>query len=116
MLRTKYPELEFSCSFDDATQTLIVYGIGDMPSYRNSMVPWFGYKVRTQRLIITDGITSVSEKAFSGFENLTEVYVSSSCMRVEPNSFGDAKKLNVITIMESPENLLALEAADAGLN
>ncbi len=65
--------------YDSTEKTLLVTGSGDMTAYtwdssnKKSNAPWFGNDII--KVIIDDGVTSVSNNAFRGMEKLTDVVI-----------------------------------------
>ncbi len=61
-------------SYDSSTQILRISGSGAMYDYSSGSCPWENYKALIQTVIIEDGVTSISNYAFDGCENLKTVY------------------------------------------
>lgn len=87
--------LEISSAVKEETQftytlssnTLTVNGSGDMPVYTAfSKTPWKNASGVTA-IKISEGITSVSSEAFSGFENLSKVYLPKTLNVIDENAF-----------------------------
>lgn len=70
-------------SFDSSTGTLTISGTGDMTNYDGAyhdgfynVEPWLSFATDIKKVIINDGITFISDHAFSGCTSLSTIYVS----------------------------------------
>ena len=93
----------------DGTGRLFIYGTGDMYNYDGNMrSPWFNYgngnKITT--VIISDGITSIGDEAFSGCTSLRTINLPDTITRIGSYVFQDTN-LRSLTL---PKNLQTLEA------
>ncbi|MDE6035163.1 MAG: hypothetical protein K2G36_04555 [Ruminococcus sp.] len=52
-------------TFNETTEVLTISGTGDMPDYVNN-APWSGYIEKIKEIIVEDGVTRISNNAFSG--------------------------------------------------
>lgn len=81
---------------------LIIYGKGDMyNSLATAFTPWDKYRSDIEKVIIKNGVTSVSGYAFSECNNLTSVEISSGVTTIGNAAFKDCKKLKAIDIPDS---------------
>ncbi len=74
----------------DEDGTLRISGSGDMMDYDYAdpnSVPWSGRRNTTTRIVIEDGITSIGDAAFYGFERLTEVTIPDSVTSIGEGAF-----------------------------
>ena len=75
-------------SFDNGTLTFS--GVGPMFSpglYDWENIPWYQHQEDTVRVVIGNGITSISNEAFSNFRNLEAVEIASSVKAIGGNAF-----------------------------
>lgn len=69
-------------SFDESTSTLTISGTGAMSEYTyNSEIPWNHLNEKTKKLVVEEGITTVSD-GFRCLTNLSEVYIADSVKTV----------------------------------
>lgn len=87
-------------NFDESTGTLTISGTGDMPE-REFLVdwPWSDYKIKTVK--IEDGVTSISECAFSFCSGLSSVSIPDSVTRICRRAFGNCYSLSSVNIPNS---------------
>ncbi len=90
--------------YDSGEKTLRITGSGDMTAYtwndtnKNSSAPWAGkYKSHAKKVIIDDGVTSISEHAFSGMENVTEVVIGKDVKSINEKAFYKCSLLNTVS-------------------
>jgi len=80
-----------------STNTLYFYGRGSMESVGNySSCPW-GHQTDTQKVVIGNGVTSITSNAFSGFTNLTAVNIPSGVTSIGSNAFEGCTGLTSVT-------------------
>lgn len=61
-------------SFDEATGTLTISGTGEMNHFSSSSrVPWYHIKGNITKIIVEEGVTTISDYAFSSCSNATEI-------------------------------------------
>lgn len=78
---------------------LTISGKGAMPSYDlPSVIPWFDYLHEVTKIVIEDGVTNISNSAFSYHDNVTSVSIGSSVTSIGSGAFYDCGKLTQITI------------------
>lgn len=88
----------------NAEGVLTFTGTGDMYKYANEGdVPWLqdGRKTSIKKVVINDGITSISSFAFKGCTNLTEITISKDVTTIGRSAFNNCKGLSVITLPNS---------------
>ena len=82
--------------FDEYTSTLTISGTGDMYYYdvyfnaSNDEAddrPWQAYTSKIKNIIINEGVTTISEKAFYNFEYLFFVTIPLSLTRIKDKAF-----------------------------
>ncbi len=84
----------------DKSGTLTISGSGDMETdYFN--IPWEDYRGGIKKVVIENGITSISEMAFTFCEELEEVTIPDSVTKIEFCAFQSCKKLKKIAFPAS---------------
>ena len=78
----------------DSTGTLTVSGFGDMDTWDNiELIPWKNYKDNIVSVVISSGVTSVSERAFEGLSNLESVNIAGSVSKIGNYAFAGCGSL-----------------------
>ena len=85
--------------------TLTISGKGDMKYYYYSDRPWHKYKDKIKKVVVEDGITSISSKAFYDCPNLTEVSIANTVTSIESSAFSNCTSLKSISF---PSNVTKL--------
>ena len=89
---------------DDLTWTLkdgvlTISGNGSMPSYDlPSVIPWFDYVHVITKIVVEDGVTNISNSAFSYHDNVRSVSIGNSVSSIGDGAFYDCNKLTNVTI------------------
>lgn len=91
---------------DGDTGTLTVAGSGKIPSYRFSHAPWYDYRESVRKIVVSEGITEVGERAFYWCTNCTEVILPDSLVAIREYGFNNLRNLRYITL---PPNLKIIE-------
>ena len=73
--------------------------------YISSNTQWENLKNKTNKIIIKKGITSISESAFSRFNNLKEVELQDGVKNIEKYSFAFCSNLSKIIIPDSVKSI-----------
>ncbi len=98
--------------FDESTNTLTISGIGEMYHYdcyfnasndEKDDRPWRSYTSKIKNIIINEGVTTISEKAFHNFRYLCFVTIPSSLICIEDNAFYSWDGLMAINYLGSEE-------------
>ena len=98
--------------FDEYTSTLTISGTGDMYYYdvyfnaSNDEAddrPWQSYSSKIKNIIINEGVTSISKKAFSGFTYLCFVTIPSSLIRIKDYAFSSHYGIKAVNYLGSEE-------------
>lgn len=93
---------------------LTISGSGDMHDFTSNDKPeWDGYKEQITSVVIEDGVTSIGDKAFAGYEKLVSVTISQTCLRIGAQAFDFCSALKDITI---PEGVQSIGATAFGYN
>ena len=87
-------------SFVSSTGTLTISGTGDMNDYvLASQAPW--YYLSIEKVVITYGVTSIGDYAFSECTELTSVTIPNSVTSIGSGAFGICTGLTSVTIPNS---------------
>ena len=89
---------DFEWTFEDGLLT--VNGHGDMPEY-TAWNAWSSISKDVKSVVINDGITNISTRAFSDFDNLESVTISDSVLSIGNDAFSDCDKLKSVYIPNS---------------
>ncbi len=93
---------DVSWKYDSSSKTLTVYGSGKMDDYADEYsAPWHSYTLEIENVVVSDGVTSVGNYAFSGAEKLHSVSLADSVLSIGTNSFGSCKSLNSLALSEN---------------
>ena len=85
---TRLVETKFSYYYNEWAKTLIVRGIGEMPSFsKEHPAPWANLKDKAVRVILERNITTISENAFVDFSKLKSVVLPMTLKEIDPNAF-----------------------------
>lgn len=87
--------------YEDTTKTLTISGTGDMSGTFQGRHPWDQYKNNIEKVVIEDGITSISDAAFFHHENLENIRIPNSVTTMGKCAFWGCKKLSHIVIPAS---------------
>ena len=98
--------IDFSISWMlDSEGTLRLIGSDEMYLTEDE-IPWAKNKKKIRKVIIEDGITSISPEAFSQCKNLEEVKLPSTLEEIRSNAFTGCEKLQAIEI---PASITSME-------
>ncbi|MBE6804493.1 MAG: leucine-rich repeat domain-containing protein [Ruminococcaceae bacterium] len=99
--------------FDESTNTLTISGIGEMYRYdcyfnasndEKDDRPWRSYTSKIKNIIINEGVTTISEKAFYNYRYLFFVTIPSSITRIEDEAFYSWDGIMAINYLGSEED------------
>lgn len=90
-------ESQFTWTLDNE-DALTVTGTGDMDDYFEEFYPWYSSRPLIQQVVISKGITSVGNYAFSDCSNLTSVQISESVTSIGVGAFADCSALTEMSI------------------
>ena len=68
----------------------VLHIIGEGPMEYQSGSPWYDYREMITEVIIEDGVTAISERAFYGLENMTKAYIPASVTTIETQYSSDS--------------------------
>lgn len=86
----------------DENGTLTISGTGNMDYYPYvQKLPWFSHRKLIKNVIISDGVTSVSDTAFCGCKSLTSITIPDSVTSIGWSAFLSCSSLESITIPNS---------------
>ena len=79
---------------------LTISGTGAMGNYNSysNFAPWYDQRGSIQSVVISGGVTSVGDYAFSGCTNLTSVTIAEGVTSIGVSSFVDCRGLERITL------------------
>ena len=82
----------------DVNETLTIYGTGSMSSYYYSSAPWYKHRNSIQSVVIEDGVTSISSRAFKDCIVLESITIPDSVTSIDSYAFENCHSLTSITI------------------
>lgn len=87
---------------DPSTYTLTIRGSGAMEDYQTSSSrPWNNFRDQITSVVVSPGVTSIGQCAFSRFAKLTHVDIADSVISIGWDAFCNCTKLTSITIPDS---------------
>lgn len=98
-------KISWSITYDGV---LNIKGNGDMKNLynENGVLPFTGRNKFIKKVIIEHGITTVADRAFFNFTNLTSVKLPSTIETIEEYAFGGCRKLETVNL---PKNIKTIE-------
>ena len=81
-----------------SNNTLTIFGTGDMWDFSGTDVPWEDLCGQVHTISLPTGITSISDRAFFAFTEITSVDLPSSLISMGSSAFMYCEKLTSITI------------------
>ncbi len=86
--------------------TLVISGTGAMADYNSSSnVPWYSKKDDITTVVISDGVTSIGNRAFYNCDKLTSITIPSGVTSIGDYAFYNCDKLTSITIPTSVKSI-----------
>lgn len=83
----------------DDEGTLTISGTGAMTEWSSySKVPWYSERSSIKKVVIGEGVTSISTDTFYNYDNLTEVVISSTVKAIYDWAFASCDSLKEVTI------------------
>ena len=83
----------------DSDGLLTISGSGEMTDYFYDNAPWHGFFL--EKVVIQDGVTSISDCAFRWCESLTSITIPDSVTSIGACAFASCESLTSITIPDS---------------
>jgi uncharacterized repeat protein (TIGR02543 family) len=94
-LTWEFTKSEGSLDYD----LLEISGSGAMKDYSvASKVPWYSLRYKIKKVSISDGVTTIGDKAFYSCENLTSITIPDGVTIIGDDAFSKCKSLTSITI------------------
>lgn len=88
---------------------LTISGNGSMPSYDlPSIIPWFDYMHEITKIVVEDGVTNISNSAFSYHDKVTSISIGDSVTSIGSGAFYDCVSLTNITIPDGVKTIKTL--------
>lgn len=81
--------------------TLTISGTGEMKDYSSSNMPWYDSRSSITKVVVEQGITSISGWAFYNCSNLSSVIIPNSVTRIGEDVFSSCSSLSSMTIPDS---------------
>ena len=93
-------------ALDVAKGILTISGTGDIATYNaiTAFVPWNKCKSLIKKVVVNDGITSISSKAFYDCTNLTSVSIPASVTKIGTDVFRGCANIASISVDSNNEN------------
>ena len=89
----------------DKNKELVIYGSGAMPEYKSEdKIPWDSWR-GIKKVVIEDGVTSVSPYMVSDTSELNEVQLGKDVRKIGAHAFDGAQKLVQISFPEQLESI-----------
>lgn len=91
--------------YDEIEQSLTISGGGHMISYYPSPSPWKNYRELISRIIIREGVMSISDYAFADCSNVYSVAIPNSVRSIGYYAFYGCTSLQTLTIPSSVKEI-----------
>lgn len=87
---------------DPSTYTLTIRGSGAMEDYlMSSNQPWCSFRYQITSVVVSPGVTSIGNLAFTRFSKLIHVDIADSVVSIGEGVFSDCSSLTDITVPQS---------------
>lgn len=87
---------------DPSTYKLTISGSGAMEDFPfGSYQPWYSFHDQITSVVVSPGVTSIGQCAFSRFAKLTHVDIADSVVSIGEQAFSDCSRLTDITVPQS---------------
>ena len=83
--------------FDNYTDVLTIYGVGNMYNYTIDSVPWISFKDFMKSVVISYGVESIVNNAFSNRNELSSITIPSSVKSIGNFAFSNCSNLDSVT-------------------
>lgn len=104
----------FTYYFDANTGILYIRGQGDMPSFATVGAPWAAFAGRVTQIVMSEGISGISEKAFNGFTSLRTVTIPDTVTVISTSAFSGCSGLSTVAY-SGPSEVFQQFAASSGI-
>ena len=112
-----YAEDEVTWEYDIDTKTLYIIGDGAMDNYENSYsAPWNAYILDVEKVVISEGITSIGNYSFAGAEKLSCVDIADSVKSIGEYAFASCPSLAELTLSENVTSIADYSFAYNGIS
>ena len=88
-------------AYNSSTNTLTIFGTGEMADYDGSNMPWYSYRAKITTVIISDEVTSIGNYAFNGCTSLTSIVIPVKVSSIGKYAFNGCTDLTSVTIYPS---------------
>ena len=86
----------------DKSGVLYIRGMGDMPEdHRLDSSPWNEIASKVKTVLIEEGVTSICDRAFADFTNMTDITISNQVVSIGRYAFSNCQSLKSIEIPDS---------------
>lgn len=93
-------------SYNEAQRTFTVSGSGDMSKYDTApQQPWYAISGDVEEIVISEGITSIGDAVFAGFDNAKAVIIPSTVKEIGNNAFYGCSALSDVNIPNSVKKI-----------
>lgn len=103
-----------SLRWEVTDDVLTISGTGEMYQYSaewaelddyTPFAPWYAWRKDVTSVVIEEGVTSISARAFSDFDKLVSVTISSTVESIGDGAFALCENLVILTIMDGVESI-----------
>ena len=89
-------------SFDESSGTLTITGRGAMPDWNDfGTMPWHPFRRDTRTIVISEGVTSIGDWAFTDFSYLTSVELPTTVTSIGELAFQCCTEITSISLPDS---------------
>jgi hypothetical protein len=93
---------------DYATGTLTVSGTGNMNKWGDTdSVPWYPVRDSIKSVVIADGVTSIGDRAFNGYSNITSVTIPGTVTSIGLWAFNKCTGIESVVLPEGTTTINA---------
>ncbi len=93
-------------SYSSDTKTLTITGVGAMPEAESTEdVAWMSVREGVQKVVVSEGVTAVSDYAFYGMNEMTEIELPATLKTIGDFSFAYSQKLVTVEIPSGVEKI-----------
>ena len=90
----------------DSEGVLTVSGTGEMTKFAAAKnAPWYDYLDSVKKVVIENGVTTVSNNAFRGYTGLTDVKIGNSVVSIGSNTFYGCSELSNLQLGSAIESI-----------